>query len=410
MQRSRSAFISGIIANAIDHYDVAIYSLLVPFLAPLFFPNEDKIVAIILAYGLNSLGIIARPLGALVFGRMAINLGARHTLVLVLIGMTGTTSVLGLIPTYEFLGPWAAIFLALLRMLQSLFAAGESAIAALYFLSLCDQRNLGRDSSYFAFSTMIGVGLASLVATWIHLTQPGSQYWRLAFLLSGLMAFPVLILRWSTLAIDKDLKSSIPTSFSVVVSEWRNLFVVVLLSSLSYVTYAIPFVFMNSFVPHILPEISQVEMLHCNNYLIIFDALLLLFFGIIADRFSYYRWMAFWATLLAITIVPLFCYLLYASLGGVILIRVFIVIVGVAFTVPLKPLFYQLFTSNTKYLITGFGYALGSELIGRSTPVVCWSLFYYLESPQAPALYVVVISLTVAIVLSIFCKRTHQVT
>ena len=63
----KQVFAAGFLGNVLDHYDTALYGLLVPWLAPLIFPKEDPIVALIVAYGLLSAGIVTRPLGALFF-------------------------------------------------------------------------------------------------------------------------------------------------------------------------------------------------------------------------------------------------------------------------------------------------------------------------------------------------------
>ena len=40
--------IAGFIGNILDHYDNALFGLLAPFLAPLFFAGQDPITALIL--------------------------------------------------------------------------------------------------------------------------------------------------------------------------------------------------------------------------------------------------------------------------------------------------------------------------------------------------------------------------
>ena len=53
--------LAGIVGNFLEHYDNALFGLLSPFIAPLFFGGEDHITALILTYCMLPLGIITRP-------------------------------------------------------------------------------------------------------------------------------------------------------------------------------------------------------------------------------------------------------------------------------------------------------------------------------------------------------------
>lgn len=384
------AFWSGIFGNVMDQYDVAIYALLAPFLAPIFFKQNDPVVAIILTYGLMSLGIITRPLGAFIFGKMAMNKGPKETLIIILAGMTFSTIAMGLIPTYDSVGVLAPILLAFIRSLQSFFAAGEVSVAAMFILENEKDEHLGKASSYYSCSTMVGIGLASFVATLISASDNPEHYWRYAFFASLLTTLPALSMR----LLVKDLKTREKKCGgfkTIIASKWK-LLRVILTSSFSYMTYAVPFIFMNSFVPHILP-ITKTEMLQHSNMLTLFDIALILLFGTVVDKFRHHKWMALISALFACTILPLFYFLPSASLFGVTLIRMWIIILGVAYSDPLNSWFFKLIEGDEKYIVTGVGYAIGTELLGRNTTVICWSLFYHFQNPLAPACYIAAVSL-----------------
>ncbi len=57
-----------VIGNILYHFDRALFGLLTPFLAPLFFPQIDPIYALICMYAIAPLGVLVKPLGALIFG------------------------------------------------------------------------------------------------------------------------------------------------------------------------------------------------------------------------------------------------------------------------------------------------------------------------------------------------------
>ncbi len=57
MKSESARFVSGCLGNLFDHYDMALYKCLSPFLAPpLFFPESDPITALIYVLKRSSAG------------------------------------------------------------------------------------------------------------------------------------------------------------------------------------------------------------------------------------------------------------------------------------------------------------------------------------------------------------------
>ena len=79
----------------------------------------------LLAFATYALGFIARPLGGLVFGHYGDKIGRKTMLYLTLLIMGVATAVIGLLPTYSVIGPWAAVALVLLRIVQGFGVGGQ---------------------------------------------------------------------------------------------------------------------------------------------------------------------------------------------------------------------------------------------------------------------------------------------
>ena len=99
--------ISILIGNMLDHFDAGLYGFLAPILAPLFFPDHDYVVQLILAYSILATTLITRPIGAIVFSIIARRQGPLSALSLSLMGAAISTALMGGIPTYETIG-WTA--------------------------------------------------------------------------------------------------------------------------------------------------------------------------------------------------------------------------------------------------------------------------------------------------------------
>lgn len=393
-------FWSGVIGNALDHYDIALYALLAPFIAPIFFPTDDYIVQLILAYGLMSTGIITRPIGAFFFGRMATIYGPKTSLVLTLSGVAITTLMIGLIPGYNEIGLYAPVLLVIIRMLQGVFASGEHSVSMLFIMENVKNGNHAKASSYYLVSSMGGMMIASWAATWVSSSGNPEYYWRYPFFASILTAIVGLILRSLLSNAHAPVTTKQETSMETIKINRGKLLRIIVVSSFSHMTYVVPFVFFNSFIPLLHPNITQTDMLLQNSQLLMFDVALLLICGWITDKFSYSKWMASMSFALFLTIIPAFYLLSSPSMDTIIAVRLWIIVIGVAFVAPLKAWFFKMLSGQEKYLVLGVGYAIGAEFLGRSTTVICWFLWYEFGSLLAPAMYICALSLAATIALT----------
>src|SRR5687768_7340833 len=101
---SRFQLWNACLGNLFEHYDTALFGFLSPFLAPLIFPEKNPMTALILTYAIIPLGMLARPLGSLVFGYIGDVYGRKYALFLTLAGMSLISGCIALSPTYNQVG------------------------------------------------------------------------------------------------------------------------------------------------------------------------------------------------------------------------------------------------------------------------------------------------------------------
>jgi hypothetical protein len=166
-----------------------------------------------------------------------------------------------------------------------------------------------------------------------------------------------------------------------------NILRVALGTGFGHLTYSIPFVFMNSFIP-LITSISLETMMVLNTTLLVFDMIMIPFVGRFLLNFDAIKVMVSASLILTITIIPLFAYLPNAPLEYVIFVRIWIVFWGIVFLCPLNFWFKSLFDTSEQYLLVGMGAALGASTIGRSTTPLCLWLWYVSDFPTLPAFYV----------------------
>ena len=381
------ARIAGMIGNLLEHYDNALFGLLAPFIAALFFQEQDPLTALILTYGMLPLGFITRPLGALCFGWIGDRFGRREALFLSLSGMALTTISMGFLPLHRDIGTWAPILLACGRMLQNFFAAGESTGGAIFVLEQTAPIKRGFISSLYDASSIAGILIASACVTLLSSLGNAEQHWRLLFWLGGIPALLGLLLRLTTKDGAEFTQSPQQIPWIQTLKENRPILLsIILASGFSYTTYSLTFTLMNGYIP-LITSLSKTEVMQINTSLLVVDMLLLPCFGYLSTQFGRERIMLFGTLSSAVLAIPLFSLLSHAPLHLVILVRMTIVLFGVAFAAPYHAWAIEKVLPHQRYLLISLGGALGGQLIGVPSSAICLWLYKTSEWAAAPALY-----------------------
>lgn len=395
---NRSSTLAGFLGNFLEHYDSTLFSLVAPCLAALFFADLPLLTGLIATFAITSVGILTRPLGALVFGRIGDKKGREAALFITLTGMGIATVCIGLLPTSHQIGAFSWLLLTLLRSLQDFFAEGESKGSAIFLLEKTKETSQGWISSLYASSSMLGILAASGLVTVFAVTGILEDNWRWLFWIGGLTALVGILLRASSRRSGSVLpvaKARKEATFSILYQQRKALVAIMLASGFSYTTYTFPFVFMTAFAP-LISEFTTAQMLEINTLLLVVDMLLLPCFGILTKRFSAFKMMG-WASLGAgLLAMPLFTLLHNPSETNIILVRTIIMILGVAFAAPFYMWTLSIVPKEHRYTVISFGYAVGSRLLG--VPGVAISLWLYQVTGLviAPAAYLCVTGLAAA--------------
>ncbi|CAK6507700.1 MFS transporter [Rickettsia helvetica] len=398
--------ISILIGNAMDHFDTALYGFLAPLLVSIFFPNHDKVVALILTYSVLATSLFTRPIGSYFFGVIAKRYGGVFALSHSLIGVALTTSLIGLIPSHTQIGWLAPLLLVVLRTLQGVYSEGECAIAKLYILENKIETKAFKVSYLYQTSTMVGIILASFIST-IILNVEYNEYWRLCFIFSGFTSLVGYFLRKSE---DIICHASTPlchsrfrgnpvikkmTFLHDLVTIWNSKLSILRISfavGFSYMTYIVPFVFMNSFIP-LITDISLETMMKFNTEFLIFDMVMIPIIGHLTKKFHYLKILKGTLIIMSLSIIPLWLFLNNSSIWYVNFMRIWIIILGVGFLAPLNCWLNDLFKTADKYMLVGIGSSIGSSLIGRLTPSICLILWHVTGNSLSIAVYITAISM-----------------
>ncbi|HJZ67211.1 MAG TPA: MFS transporter, partial [Blastocatellia bacterium] len=120
------------VGTMIEWYDFFVIGTLAVFLAVKFYPPGNTTIAYLAYLATFAIGLVVRPFGALVFGRLGDLIGRKYAFLVTLVLMGVSTAGIGLLPTYDTVGWLAPALLIALRILQGLAIGGECGGAAVY--------------------------------------------------------------------------------------------------------------------------------------------------------------------------------------------------------------------------------------------------------------------------------------
>ena len=128
----RRVAVASSIGTTIEWYDFFIFSTAVPLVFNTqFFSTLSPASGTLAGFATLGVGIIARPVGGLLWGHFGDLVGRKAMLVASLVLMGAATVGVGLLPTYAQIGVLAPVLLVVMRLLQGVSAGGEWGGAAL---------------------------------------------------------------------------------------------------------------------------------------------------------------------------------------------------------------------------------------------------------------------------------------
>ncbi len=196
------AAVSGWLGTALEFMDFQLYSLAAALVfSQLFFSGEDPGMAVVLSMATYGVGYVARPLGAIFFGRMGDRIGRRKVLFYTIALMGAATTLIGALPTYAQVGILAPILLVVLRLLQGFGAGAEISGAGVMLAEYAPPRRRGFIASLVGLGTNCGTLFASAIwALLLAVMVEGDLIawgWRIPFIASAVVMIFAIWVRFN---------------------------------------------------------------------------------------------------------------------------------------------------------------------------------------------------------------------
>jgi hypothetical protein len=196
----RRAIIASTVGTTIEWYDFLLYSVVTGLVfGKLFFPKSDPLVGVLEAFAVYTVGFIARPIGAAIFGHYGDRIGRKAALIATLLITGLATFAVAFVPGYATIGIWGAVILTIVRFIQGIGVGGEWGGSVLLSMEWArTNAHRGFITSWPQFGGPAGLLLANL-AVFVFSWLSGDQFlvwgWRIPFLLSIVMVGVGLYIR-----------------------------------------------------------------------------------------------------------------------------------------------------------------------------------------------------------------------
>lgn len=372
--------------NILDHLAISIYLFQAPFIASILMPNFDDNTQLALIYGFFASSIFTKPFGSFLFGNLASKFGPKYSVFISSGGISLSLIYSSLIPSMEIAAELSIYLLLLSRILSGIFSSGFSGVAKIILLEGKDDKNSLRASYYYPLSSSFGAILASIISIFYY------ENFRIIFFTIGVIIFILLfVFNFNKESSKIYSKNNENLDIKILKGIWNNFrknLTIIFLTSLSYITWYVPFVLINSLLEKNNQNIFSELMLY-NSMLMSLDILFIPIIGMIIEKINYIIVMMISSLFLSIIFITILPGIQNYSLFEINILKIIIIITGIFFFCPHHYYFKKLYSGcgNKKYIYIGTSIAFGSAVFGKTIPF----LSFYIMSSFRSFYYVCVV-------------------
>jgi MFS transporter, MHS family, shikimate and dehydroshikimate transport protein len=411
---------ASLIGTTIEWYDFFLYGTAAALvLNQLFFPTLDPFTGTMASLATYSVAFVARPLGGVIIGHFGDRIGRKSMLVFTLMLMGVATFLIGLLPTYEQIGPVSAVLLVVLRLAQGFGVGGEWGGAVLMAVEHAPPGKRGFYGSWPQMGVPLGLLLSTVVYTPFSL-MPEKDFlswgWRVPFLVSIVLVGVGLLIRvriLETPAFER-MKETRQEARQPVIEVLRRYPKQVLMAMGARIAENGAFYLYTVFV-----LVYAVQHVHMDRNIVLsalivaagLEVLTIPLFGALSDRLGRRPVYLIGAISTAVFAYPIFSMMDTASPWLVQLALILGLTVGhAAMYAPQGAFLSELFGARVRYTGASLGAQLASVIAGGLSPFIGTAFLKYGYGKGALTLYVAgMCAITVASVIAAAETLRHDI-
>ncbi|SAK95985.1 membrane protein [Caballeronia hypogeia] len=413
---AKKAAFSTVVGNALEWFDFASYAFFATIISRQFFPPGDPASALIGTFAVFGIGLVARPLGAVLFGRLGDVKGRKLALLIAMPMMGFGTLMIGLLPTYATIGIAAPILLVICRLLQGFSAGGEVGNAIAFLIEWSPPRKRALYSSLQQASAVGGTLIGSLIAASLSSTMNHDLLqnwgWRIPFLVGGLVIAPLgFYLRSKveeTPYFADDLPSEAKASTSAEQPAWILCAKTVGISTVWVVSFYVFLIYVPAYLS-VHGHIHNANALWINTAGLLVMVISIVLSAIISDVVGRKPLLLFSSVCVLLFSYPLF--ILFANSTSVFTVSLAILVCGglagiFAGTCPAA--MAEMFPTRLRTTGVSIGFGLSTAIFGGFASLISETLIKVTGSQLSPGFFVMCTAIISLAVISTLKETAHE--
>ncbi|MCE0764240.1 MFS transporter [Pseudonocardia kujensis] len=404
----RRVVVATLVGNFTEWFDFAVYGAVAVTLGKVFFPSTDAVGSLLASLAVFGVAFVFRPLGGAVLGSVGDRYGRRVALSVAVLGISGATTLIAVLPSYAAIGFWAPVLLVLLRCVQGLSAGGEWTGASAFLAEYAPADRRGARAALISASGGLAIvaGTVSVLVleSFLDPAQMQSWGWRLPFLLAAPLGLAGLYLRLrlAETPVYQELRAQDDVSARPLREALRTERKALLIAFACASITGVGFYYLATYFANAMSvgDGSRRTALVVSSAALLVYVVLCPLAGRLSDRIGRRPVYVGGAIAHAVLAVPV---LLLVGSGWpwpALLGMVVFAVPQAGLNVMSSIVLVELFPARTRSSGAALAYSLGVGPIAGTAPLVAAALAAGTGSAVAPALYLAAIALAVGIVLA----------
>src|ERR1700710_1491391 len=389
--QSRRAIYAATIGNVMEWYDFGVFGYLAGSLALNFFPKDDPRTSLLNTFLIFGVGLIFRPLGGIIIGRLGDKKGRKPALILTILLMAAGTLIIGLLPTYSSIGVMAPVLLLFARLLQGFSTGGEWGGATAFMAEWSVDGKRGFYTSFQQMSvaggSLLGVGFAALLTSTIGADAVNDWGWRIPFLVGGLFG-PIGL--WLRREVDETppYREAVAEGDAAEASTFHHALKAFGFPILWTVSFYVFLTYMPTYTRTQL-HLTPAQSLWASTASLLTLVVLVPVMGALSDRIGRKKLLLASCALCFVIPIPAF-YVLTGGYGyvSVVLIQIIFAAAISLFSGPGPAAIAEIFPTRGRSTWMSSSYALAVAIFGGFAPFISQWLIEQTGSKMAPTAYV----------------------
>ncbi len=412
--KARTAVAAAVVGNVLEWYDFAVYTFLAAIIGRNFFPSDDPSAELLYSFAVFGMGFLARPLGAIVIGRLGDVKGRKTALLLTIFLMAAGTVLMGLAPTYASAGIFGPLIILFARLVQGFSAGGEWGGSTAFIVEWAPEGKRGLFGSFqqcsVAGGLLLGSGFAAILNSVLSPDAMAGWGWRIPFLLGGILGPVGLWMRRTmeeTPAFTRALETPAPAplggkkAFQLA----GRAFGFTILWTVSY------YIFLN-YMPTFTARyanLTDAQALWSNTAGLLVLVVAIPFWGYISDRVGRRPLLLTCAAAFVVLPYPVATFLVSGPpFATIIALQVVMAVIIALFSGAGPAAIAEIFPTRSRSTLMTTGYAFAVAIFGGFAPYIATWLIRETGSPVAWVYYVMGAAVISGIVIYRLEETAHQ--